>query len=88
MSVERRERRRCDICGELITGAYYSCSRKNLMECPTPNPGYWITQGQGPLGDFSIPLGNIGVIGTPYQPVTRPDLDVCPDCWDKMQEVG
>lgn len=81
MSVERRERRRCDICGELITGDYFSCARKRILECPIPNPGHWVNQ---VVGDGIMPIGTYGA--SPYQPTKSPDLDVCLDCWDKMKE--
>jgi hypothetical protein len=46
MSVERRERRRCDICGELITGDYHSASRRTLQPCGNVvQPGIWQIQG-------------------------------------------
>jgi hypothetical protein len=80
MSVERRERRRCDICGELITGEYYSCDRKTIVNCPAPNPGFWMTQGQG-----SVSVN--GMLGSgSYQPILPPGIDVCPDCWEEMEK--
>lgn len=70
MSVERKERRRCDICGEIISDTeYWSCKRERAKvdNVYTKDGQYWI-------------VNNYGTVTTP-----APPTDVCVDCWEKMK---
>ena len=74
MSLERKERRKCDKCGEIISGAYYSCEK----QFHTATDGY-----------ATVPPGNAwlqfagGSVGTCSPP---PKIDICQDCWEKMDK--
>ena len=68
MSLEKKERRRCDICGEVISDVdYYSCSRTKARTYDE----YYTDQ-------------VTGWIGTNY-PLYPTFIDVCLDCWAKME---
>lgn len=72
MSVSTKERRRCDICKELIVKHYYACAAQSLSTpCLERSDvgAYWF--GNGPLI----------ITGTQNNNYT---IDVCSDCWDKM----
>ena len=69
MSVERKERRRCDNCKEVISDAeYYSCQKHTAAEADCyrtiNNEAQWVIQ-----GSYNYP---------------QPPVDVCMDCWEKL----
>lgn len=74
MSLERKERRRCNLCGEVISGEYYSCERKY----------HTATDGYIAVGTSPVWTGTINGYGYTCQPV--PAIDVCLDCWEKMDK--
>jgi hypothetical protein len=71
MSIEKRERIRCDICREIISGKqYYSCKQENAAA------DEYITVDQSSMFIANFSLG--------CQPGVPRFTDVCLDCWEKM----
>ena len=75
MSVSTKERRRCDICKELIVRKYYSCSAQSLSTpCLERSDvgAYWFsTGGISPVSGYAMNSG---------------EIDVCEDCWNLMKK--
>ena len=73
MSLEQKTRRRCDVCGEVISSAsYYSCTQETQGQADT-----WLKR-----IDYSSVSRGIGAIHGSYPPAP---LDVCTDCWERMR---